>query len=107
MIVGCNRCRRDVDHAQARLAEQQEQEEEALLVGLHQAPTAVAQAIECHRGDDHHRLVLDVQSHRVPHASAMLRWRRSKCGVPLVVAELGQVDWSVADDAAAPTALTT
>ena len=83
---GGNRCRRDVDHAQARLAEQQEQEEEALLVGLHQTATAVAEAIECHRRDDHHRLVLDVQSHRVPHGRHVAL-EAIEVRVPLLVGE--------------------
>ena len=88
---GRDRCRCDVDHAQSGLAEQQEQEEEPLLVCLRHAPAACAETIERHRGDDHDRLVVEVQAHRIPHRR-QVALEAIEDLVPLLVVEVGQGD---------------
>ena len=67
----------DVTYTMRKRLAQQEEEEKPLLVGLCHAPAAAHETIECHRRDDDHRLVLEVEAH-ASHTAGRLRWRRSK-----------------------------
>ena len=59
-----------VDHLQARLAEQEQQEQQALLIRLHHSPGVAGR--RCDRRDDDDRLAGLVQPHRAPHVDEVL-----------------------------------
>ena len=66
MIDSDTGLRGHVDHAQPRLAEQQQQEKGAFLQRLHDGAAAGRGAFDADRGDDDDRLVLQVEPHRLP-----------------------------------------
>ena len=84
-----DRHRGHVDHPQPGLAQQHQQEQEPLLVGLGDAAAGRHGPVEGDRGDDDHRLVVVVEAHRVPdlaHPGLQL----VEAAIALVLVELGQ-----------------
>ena len=64
--LGRDRHRRHVDHAQPGLTQQHQQEQEPFLHGLRHAAARRRSPVEGDRRDDHDRLVVVVETHRLP-----------------------------------------
>ncbi len=74
-----DRHRRHVDHAQPGLAQEHQQEQEALLHRLGHAAAGADGAVEADRRNDHDRLVVVVESH-ASHTPGIRAWRRRTVG---------------------------
>lgn len=88
--LGRDRYRGHVDHPQPRLPQQDQQEQEPFLVGLHHRPgPGRLGPIQRQRRYDDHRLVVVVEPHRLPHPGHP-RLQLVEVLVPLVLGQCGQ-----------------